>query len=243
VPLEPDQYLDRIATDSEALAAAVATGPLDAPVTACHGWTVRDLGAHIGQVQRWATGIVATTAQERPPFGERPDVADAALANWVREGTAGLIAALRSADPDARLWTFTFDRQLPFWLRRQAQEVSVHRWDAQDAVGGAAPLDAALAADGIDEWLELLAVRGPAATDGAAHSLHLHCTDVDGEWLVRRSADGLDIERAHAKGDVAARGTSSDVDLYLWGRVSADRLEVFGDPELLEALRAAGAHR
>jgi MDMPI C-terminal domain len=70
-------------------------------------------------------------------------------------------------------------------------------------------------------------------------TIHLHCTDVAGEWLVRRSPDGLDIERAHAKGDVAARATASDLDLYLHGRVPVDALELFGDPELLEGLRTA----
>ena len=33
----------------------------------------------------------------------------------------------------------------------------------------------------------------------------------------------------HAKGDVAARGSASDLLLFLWGRVPADALEVFGD--------------
>jgi predicted lipid carrier protein YhbT len=137
----------------------------------------------------------------------------------------------------------SFERRVAFWFRRQAQEVSVHRWDAQGAAGAPEPLEAALAADGVDEWLELLAVRGGAATDGAEHTVHLHCTDVEGEWLVRQSPDGLDIERAHAKGDVAARGTASDLDLYLWGRLDADRLELFGDPALLESLRDAGRRR
>ena len=89
----------------------------------------------------------------------------------------------------------------------------------------------------------MLAVRGVGQRRPrvkARPPIHLHCTDVDGEWLVRRSPDGLDIERAHAKGDVAARGTASDLDLYLWGRVPVDALELFGDPALLEGLRVAG---
>ena len=43
----------------------------------------------------------------------------------------------------------------------------------------------------------------------------------------------------HAKGDVAARGTASDLLLFLWGRVPADTLEVFGDADLLARFRQA----
>jgi uncharacterized protein (TIGR03083 family) len=194
-------------------------------------------------VQRWATEIVATNAQERPPFGDAPKLATPVeLADWFREGSAALVAALQAADPDAPVWNFAFERKLAFWFRRQAQEVSVHRWDAELTAGAPSPLDAALAADGIDEWLGMLALRGVGASpEGEGETtIHLHCTDIDGEWLVRRSPDGLDIERAHAKGDVAARGTASDLDLYLWGRVPVDALELFGDAALLEGLRVAG---
>jgi uncharacterized protein (TIGR03083 family) len=241
--MEQSEYLAAITTESNALADAAAVTSFDAPVLSCPGWTMVDLVVHAGLVQRWATEIVATNAQERPAFGEAPKLATPAeLADWFREGSEALVAALQAADGDAPVWNFAFDRKLMFWFRRQAQEVSVHRWDAELTAGAPTPLDAALAADGIDEWLGMLAVRGAGALpEGETETtIHLHCTDVDGEWLVRRSPDGLDIERAHAKGDVAARGTASDLDLYLWGRVPVGALELFGDPALLEGLRVAG---
>ena len=37
----------------------------------------------------------------------------------------------------------------------------------------------------------------------------------------------------HAKGDVAARGTASDLLLMMWNRITPDRLDVFGDGDLL----------
>jgi uncharacterized protein (TIGR03083 family) len=244
--MEPSEHLAAIATESAALADAAAVTSFDAPVLSCPGWTMIDLVVHAGLVQRWATEIVATNAQERPPVGDapKPRTPDE-LADWFREGSAALVAALRAADPDAPVWNFAFERKLAFWFRRQAQEVSVHRWDAEITAGAPAPLDAAIAADGIDEWLGMLAVRGAGgSSDGDPETtVHLHCTDVDGEWLVRRSTDGLDIERAHAKGDVAARGTASDLDLYLWGRVPVAALELFGDVALLESLRVAGVRQ
>ena len=51
-------------------------------------------------------------------------------------------------------------------------------------------------------------------------SVHLHCTDVDGEWLVvgepgRRPV----VTREHAKGACALRGPAADLLLVLWRRV------------------------
>ena len=48
-----------------------------------------------------------------------------------------------------------------------------------------------------------------AVADGA--TIHLHCTDVDGEWLLTGTAEGARVTREHAKGDVAARGSASDL--------------------------------
>ena len=48
------------------------------------------------------------------------------------------------------------------------------------------------------------------------------------------------FEHGHAKGDVALRGTASDLLLWAWNRVPPDdRFEVFGEPTLLDAWRTA----
>jgi predicted lipid carrier protein YhbT len=76
--------------------------------------------------------------------------------------------------------------------------------------------------------------RGPT---GDGETLHFHCTDVTGEWLVTMRSDGIDLTREHAKGDVAAKGTASDLLCWLEGRGPIDRLEVFGDEALLARWR------
>ena len=71
-------------------------------------------------------------------------------------------------------------------------------------------------------------------------TIHLHATDIDGEWLVTLGPGGISHEHGHAKGDVALRGTASDLLLWCWNRVPVDdRFEVFGDATLLEAWRTA----
>jgi hypothetical protein len=66
--------------------------------------------------------------------------------------------------------------------------------------------------------------------------VHLHATDVEGEWLVTLGGSTVAVEHGHAKGDAAVRGTAADLHLWLWGRVPLDRLEVFGDPAIAERL-------
>jgi predicted lipid carrier protein YhbT len=72
---------------------------------------------------------------------------------------------------------------------------------------------------------------------GEGETLHFHCTDCEGEWLVRLDPDAFVVTREHAKGDVAARGTASNLLLFLYGRAPVDQLEVFGDASLLARWR------
>ena len=66
-------------------------------------------------------------------------------------------------------------------------------------------------------------------------TLHVHCTDVEGEWTVDLAS--LDVARAHSKGDVALRGPAAEVLLHLLDR--GDGGEVFGDATVLERWRTA----
>jgi uncharacterized protein (TIGR03083 family) len=166
---------------------------------------------------------------------------DDQLADWLRAGAADLVAALEDADPSAPTWhPFPVARVTRVWPRRQAIETVLHRWDAEAAAGWSATIDPVLASDGIDEYFEvalprLMAREGVTLPPG---SIHLHCTDVAGEWLVRAAGDGsLAVRREHAKGDAALRGPAEPMLLRLWGRSSerAHELDVVGD----EAVAAA----
>ena len=237
--MERASYLSSLRSDAAALLDA-AGGGLGAAVPSCPGWDVERLVGHVGRVWRWTAGWVASGSGapseddlrvERPPAGE-------AVVEWSRAGLDVLVAALEAGHPPARAdapVTTWAGRQPPlFWPRRMALEAAVHRWDAQLAHGEPAPIDAALAVDGIDEVFDvLLPERHPEAMTGDGETLHLHATDAEGEWLVTLTPGHPRVERAHAKGDVAARGPASDLYLFLWNRVPADRLQVFGDDALL----------
>lgn len=246
--MDPVEHRAALVDQGAALASVPASG-LDAPVRSCPGWTVERLVGHTGRVHVWAASFLAqgpdggeADAGPRPPTGPP-------ILPWYRQALDGLVAELDRHDPAEPVATFAGPGDVAFWFRRQAHEVAVHRWDAEDAVapGAAAPVPAALAADGIDEWLHLFVPRFlvdkgtgvPADLVGA--TLHVHCTDDGlaegtGEWLLRLTGAGVEVERAHAKGDAALRGPASDLLLAVWHRVPLSAVDVVGDADRAEAI-------
>jgi uncharacterized protein (TIGR03083 family) len=236
-------YVDAIRSEGAALAVAAERAGVDAPVPSCPLWTVADLLGHVGRIHRWVAQLVIDRAGDRgahwseaepPPADERVE--------WFAAGVPMLADALAAAGPDASMWSWTPDATSGFWARRQANETSVHRYDAQLAAGTAEPIAPLLAADGIDELFGVITFLPWAdRVRGSHETLHFHCTDVDGdgdgEWLLQLAPDGLVVTREHAKADVAARGTASNLLLFLSGRTAVDEIDVFGDGALLARWR------
>ncbi len=232
--------LESIRTASDGLVTAARAVGVDAPVPSCPDWDIHALVLHTGSTQRWATTIVSTGATTYVPADpgvvptERNGIFD-----WFDEGSGLLLDVLAHADPDAPVWSWGRDQHVRFWSRRMVHETAVHGWDAGAAAGNPRSLPADVAVDGVDEMFEnlqqLIAFRSELASlRGNGETVHLHATDADGEWLIRLTPDGIETSREHAKGDVAARGSASDLMLFVVGRVRPAQLEVFGDSALLE---------
>lgn len=228
--------LAHLRADSDALLTVYRADPAVA-VLSCPGWDRRALVAHLGRTHQWVRLQVERGASERVRFGETGEAPDGdALAGWFADGTTALIDALAAMDLDATWPTWAGPQPGTFYPRRMAQETAVHRRDADPA-----PIDAALAVDGVNELLELFAplASGDELADRPG-SIHLHATDTDGEWLVHLTPDGIRFEHGHAKGDVALRATAGDLLLWGWNRLPVDdRFEVFGDASLLQVWRDA----
>jgi uncharacterized protein (TIGR03083 family) len=239
VPPSHRDYVASIRADATALADTAAAAGLETRVPSCPEWSVMDLLSHVGRIHRWVARLVGQQATERGAhWSETEPPGDRDIVEWFTEGASLLAGALDDAGPDATVWSWTPDATSGFWARRQAQETSIHRYDAQLAAGRSQPLDGALAADGIDELFDVIPYwpKQPHPR-GDGETVHLHCTDRDGEWLVHLVADSIHVKREHAKGDVAARGTASDLLLFLYGRAGTDALKVFGDASLLARFR------
>lgn len=229
------EYVDAFRREGAALVDAAAVAGVDASVPACPDWTVNDLCGHVGRLHRWAVQIISERPADPTNFWKQLEFPQGPAAiDFVAEGYAALAAMLTATGAAEPCWSWTDDRTVGFWARRQAHELAVHRWDAQAAAGTTAPIDRALAADGIQELFDILPFRPGGAPTGNGETIHLHCTDGDGEWLVRLAPAGVTVVNEHAKGDVAARGSASDLLLMMWGRIPVDEVEVFGDASLLE---------
>ena len=217
--LSADRHLDAIRTEGGRFWDTIdAASDLEARVPACPDWTVGDLAQHVAGVHIFWTKIV------------EPDAGTDDLPG--RDALRRMVHVLGSADPQRFVWTWSAQQDVAFVIRHQVQETAVHRWDTQTATGiDVEPIAADLAADAIDEFLTL---ARPAVTEDSPPlpgSVHLHCTDVDGEWFVH--PDGR-VEPIHAKGDVALRGAASDLLLALYNRVPLDDLDVIGDRGVAE---------
>jgi uncharacterized protein (TIGR03083 family) len=200
---------------------------------------VHELVLHTGTTHRWATTLVSTraTGYVAPDLGALPSDRDG-IFDWFEEGAARLLDVLVSTDPETSVWSWGSDQHARFWSRRMAHETAIHGWDAGVAAGAPTPIPADVAVDGIDEQLEnvpfMIAFRPEVSLRGSGETMHLHATDTEGEWLIRLTPAGVETSHGHAKGDVAARGSASDLCLFLLGRARPGRLEVFGDAALLE---------
>lgn len=228
-------HLAHLRTDLDRLS-RLGAEHLGAAVPSCPGWDVARLVDHLGRVERMVLGCLAAADPATfPGFPGRSDRTGADLLDWFADGSAALVAALADDDPERIVPSFLGPRPVAWWIRRQAHEHAIHRWDAELAIGEPADLDPAAAADGVGEFLDLRVAGGWRPPAGVAGTVHLHGTDGDGEWFVELD-DGLRWETGHRKGDVAVRATLGDLHLLVWGRRGVAEVEVLGDAGLLAAL-------
>lgn len=235
-------FLAAIRRDSDRFYAVAENADPGGRVPSCPDWSVADLVWHLGEVH-WFWGTIVETRASSPADVEvlkpaRPDDY-AALVTFGRDSADRMLRVLADTDDDVAVWTWALeerDHSVGFVRRHQVQEAAVHRWDIQLAVSGEPdPIDPDVAVDSIDEYLAITLPWAVAADKPLPASVHLHCTDTAGEWFVH--ADGR-VERVHAKGDVALRGTASDLLLALCTRIPVDHLDAIGDAGLVAQVTA-----
>ncbi|MEV6006766.1 maleylpyruvate isomerase family mycothiol-dependent enzyme [Streptomyces sp. NPDC051976] len=240
-------FIDTLRREGGRLADAAEGAGLDAPVPTCPEWRVRDLVAHTGAVHRWATAYVAEGRTE-PEDWDETTPGDAGLVDWYREIHRGLADALSAAPADLTCWFFlTAPSALAFWARRQAHEVTIHRVDAEAACGRPpTPVEAAFAADGIDELLAGFHGRSRSRfRSDRPRSLRVRALDAPdgGDWLVRLSAEAPVVvhDTPEQPADCTVTGSAQDLYLALWNRGPYEKLTVAGDDGLLDLWRRTGA--
>ena len=234
--LSPAQFIAYADSEGRALLRE-ASVDLGRAVPSCPGWDLSDLVWHIGVVHHFWQDVVAghhldVSAYEQP---DRPPADE--LVGWARARHGELIETLSNADPSDPAWTWCDDKTVGFIQRRIAHETALHRWDASTAIGESTRVTAALASDGVAEFVEHL--LEPARPDAPWRRLRLRATDVERKWTITDGTPEPDVPRRPL--DVTIRGSASDMLLWLWRREPlSSTIEIKGDDALAQELRGRG---
>lgn len=207
--MDDEALLDRLQTDLNAIEALARVGvdDLARAVPACGGWTVADVLGHLGVIESWVGAILRTRSYAEEPEPE-PDP-ERAAADF-RAGVGPFLSALRGIAPDEPCWTFGAPPPTArFWIRRQAHEHAVHRFDLESAFDRTPGYAPAFAADGVDEVLTMFYPRQvrPGRTEPVTDPVRFVSADTGDSWQL-------------ADGEPAATVTADATTLYLglWKR-------------------------
>ncbi|MGW2259223.1 maleylpyruvate isomerase N-terminal domain-containing protein [Streptomyces sp. NPDC001780] len=249
--LDYDRYCAQILDETAALRAALTGADLSVTVPTCPDWTLEELARHVGGAHRWVELIVRTRAAEAVPTeqvtGTEPDAdGPAALDAWLADGAEKAVAALREAGPGTDVWSWAWERGTAFWARRMTHETLIHRADAAMAAGVRYEADPWVAADAIDEWLQLVGFvaagedpRFASLRSGRRRTIRLTATDapegLDADWLFEFGDGGFRWRRGHGnwRGTAVAARAEEALDAE-----KAPEAEVTLRGPLTEVLRA-----
>ena len=250
--LAHDRYCDEVITQTDLLRDILRGADLSVTVPTCPDWTLAELVRHIGGDLRSVetavrTGMAVDDPARQVAGAAGPDGDDpATLDVWLVDAAARFAVTLRDAGPAAEARVGAFERSTAFWARRAAHDLVIHRADAAGTVHADYAVAPELAADAIDELLELVGDPQVAGSSprlgelrGPGKSIHLHATDTEAglaaEWLIELGTDGFTWRRGHEKANVALRGALADVLRVVHRRLPAgsERVEVLGEAVLL----------
>lgn len=263
--LTPTAYLDHIRSESARFRAVLADTDPTTPVPTAPEWTAADLLWHVaGEVQHFWTYVLETRPaepdEETYPAPERPeDATYQDLLDRFDQIHAAFLSALEQTKPDEPVWSWSNEQTAGFTYRRQAHEILIHRLDAELTAGALTPLDPALAADGIDEVLDLFYGGKPewATFTGGDHYVRIDAVDTDTQTWVRLgvvsgtnpvgfsledepdlSVVAADSVPSDTEPDTVIAGTAADLDAWLWRRRDDEGITVTGDKDIYDRFRA-----
>jgi uncharacterized protein (TIGR03083 family) len=233
------ELVTAVRREGEGILTAAGMG-LDADVPTCEDWDLAELVEHVSRVYSRVGYLVSHRVTQRPE--SVPDLPDGAPLEVLSGLLDELVHTLAECDAETPVWTWVFDvpGTASFWARRMAHESSVHRYDAQASHGVVQPIDAELAGDGIDEFIDVIAPRiyGRDGVSGPTGSVALQSSD-DGSWWLTLEPGGISRHDVLNEPQVAVSGTSSALLLAACGRVPWPSLDVTGDVDLLNRWTAA----
>lgn len=252
VSVQVSDYIGYVAAEGDKFAAAAERGELDVGIRACEGWDMRDLVRHLGLIHLWAAGNVAYAQDDWLDADDIPDMArywpalasswpdDSELVSWYRQTRENLVRVLDSAPADHQCFSFLpAPTPVTMWARRQASEIAIHRFDAEDTRGIPSHFEPEFAADMLDELLSGFAPR-PSANEIEVESdrvLHVHAHDVDEHWYLTIGPEGIESSRQGGDADLTITATAAELYLLMWNRADGSTVTFTGNAELMDLWR------
>lgn len=243
-------YIGFVASEGDLFASAAEHGELSVPIAACPDWDMGDLVRHLGMIHLWAAANVAfpesdwLDVEELPDLvrywpdlagkcGEYPD--DAELVAWYRDTLANLIEVLKSAPADVAAFTFLpAPTPLTMWARRQASEIAIHRFDAEQARGITSHFDPHFARDMLDELLVGFTPRHRPLDVERPQVFHVHAEDTDDHWYVTMGPEHTETTRDGDEADLTLTATAADLYIRLWNRTPESSIAMSGNTSLMD---------
>ena len=242
--LSPERYLELIRSGSARLSDVGELG-LDADVPSCAGWQVRDVLAHVAEVYQHKIACIRDNASPDP--WPPPEFADREPRAFFAASADELLGELERRGPNESSFTWWADDQSTgFWFRRMAQEIAVHRYDAELAHEATTAIDPDLAVDGVDEVLRVM-LGGPWWADyDTEHPVDATVRIEAGRryWLAAVGPDSVTVTDDSVDPSELtepAAGISGDPEsvlLWLWGRRADGAVTLDGDAEVIREFRA-----
>ena len=248
--MDVSDYIDFVTSEGALFASAAEDGALNARIEACPEWDMGDLVRHLGMIHLWAAANVAfpepdwLDVEELPDLvrywpelagesGEYPDDTD--LVAWYRRTLANLIEVLTSAPPDVAAFTFLpAPTPLTMWARRQASEIAIHRFDAEQARGITSHFDAHFAADMLDELLFGFAPRPRTLDVERPQVIRVHADDTGDQWYLTMGPEDSTTSREGDDADLTLTAPAADLYVRLWNRTPPSSIAMSGNAELLD---------
>jgi uncharacterized protein (TIGR03083 family) len=231
-----------IESESERLLAAYSADP-DGRIPWSDRWSVGTVARHVAGTHH----VVSQVIGERPAadFGrfrtlDAPAKGDPGFPAWFAAGTAALVEQCRTTPAAEPCWSWHPDGggTVCFWTRRMAHETLFHRWDAEAGAGLlGAPMDPAVAADAVDEMLDVFVSAGRALHGSPpGPAVRLSSTDTGDDWYLDLAEAGRrTVHTAAVDVALTLRGPAEALVLLLWGRGDAETVgvRVEGDGDVL----------
>lgn len=233
---------------------AAAAGP-DAAVPTTPEWTITDLVEHVGQTQHWVAEIIERRITDPAQLPTEMAVLPAGPGEWqawLSDSAQRFVSACSDDALDAPVLNPAGDGRpgTRFWMSSMLNEAVLHGFDAANAAGRPADIDAGIAAALISNHLAMLTAptwemqrpESAHAIRGTGQTLQWLATDTAddaGAWFVERRPGGAAWQPGTKRADVTVTGPARSLLLILTRRLpltgrQAAGIGVDGDTELAQ---------